>query len=98
MSKTRTFRVTADRTVILPLSLLPGAGVTNQRLTAGDEFTLDAGAVDRFVRGLLRGEDVLEVTPSSPRAHGDVVHAELAAAPAPTSELDTAPVRHRKEK
>lgn len=104
MSKTRTFRVTEGRVVFLPLSTLPGPGQANVRLDPGDEVTLDAAKVDRFVRGRRAAGDLLEVTPSSPREHGHLERVrapgpDTAAPAAPAPELDTAPARAtRKEK
>lgn len=62
MTKTRTFRVTAG-VFVVPQAVQAGPGATHLRLRAGEELTIPADAVGRFIRGRLAAGDLVEVLP-----------------------------------
>lgn len=63
MTKTRTFRVTRGL-LIVPQAVQAGPGATHLRLRAGEDLTIPAAAVGRFIRGRLIAGDLVEVLPA----------------------------------
>lgn len=60
MTKTRTFRV-LQGVLVVPQAVQAGPGATHLRLRAGEELTLPAAAVGRFIRGRIAAGDLVEV-------------------------------------
>lgn len=63
MIKTRTFRV-ASGVLVVPQAVKAGPGATHLRLRAGEEITIPAASVGRFIRGRLAAGDLVEVVPA----------------------------------
>lgn len=63
MTKTRTFRV-LQGVLVVPQAVQAGPGATNLRLRVGQDLTLPAAAVGRFIRGRLAAGDLVEVLPA----------------------------------
>lgn len=57
---TRTFRVTTG-VLVVPQAVQAGPGATHLRLRAGQELTIPAASVGRFIRGRLAAGDLVEV-------------------------------------
>jgi hypothetical protein len=94
MSQNRYFKVAAGRVVIPPRGLLTGPGATHLRFGEGDVLELEAGKVDRFIRGRVRAGDLVEVKdpgppPAAPKSKEP--------RPAGAAELDLAAGHRKKE-
>lgn len=62
MTKTRTFRV-LQGVLVVPQAVQAGPGATHLRLRVGQDLTIPAAAVGRFIRSRIAAGDLVEVLP-----------------------------------